>query len=169
MVVDLESKKAKERGGHSRSRENLARSHSGQQVDWSPSFQLSLQSSFHFAIHHFPFPTHITAHGQFLIAPLIKEYLEFIGLYLFTECARQESGVLLKFTVTCSFTRRQPISRHPDQTIRWARRTSIPPWVIVGVLPTRPPVTRAVSEGQSFREVQKSLQITRQSVCLPEL
>lgn len=124
------------------------------------------KSSFHFPAHHFPFPTHITAHGQFLIAPLIKEYLEFIGLYLFIECARQESGVLLKFTVTCSFTRRQPISRHPDQTIRWARCTSIPPWVIVGVLPTRPPVTRAVSEGQSFREVQKSRQITRQRECV---
>lgn len=107
----------------------------GQQVDWSPSFQLSLQFSFRLGAHHFPLPPHITAHGPFLIAPLIKEYLQFIGLYLFTECARQESRVLLKFTVTCSFTRRQPISRHPDQTIRQARRTSIPPWVIVGVLP----------------------------------
>lgn len=77
----------------------------GQQVDCSPSFQLSLKSSFRLAAHHFPFPPHITAHGPFLIAPLIKEYLEFIGLYLLTECARQESRVLLKFTVTCSFTK----------------------------------------------------------------
>lgn len=107
-------------------------------------------------------PPHITARGPLLIAPLIKEYLEFIGLYLFTECACQESGVPLKFTVTRSFTRQQPISRHPDQTIRWARRTSIPPWVIVGVLPTRPPMTCSVSQGQSFREVQKSQRITRQ-------
>lgn len=162
MVGDLESGKPR-KGEDTENWEKIwpAAKH-GQQVDWSPSFQLSLRSSFHFAVHHFPFPPHITAHGPFLIALLIKEYLEFIGLYLLTECAHQESGVLLKFTVTCSFTRRQPISRHPDQTIRWARRTSIPPWVIVGALPTRPPVTRSVSEGQSFREVQKSRQITRQ-------
>lgn len=60
------------------------------------------------------------------------------------------SGIPLKFTRTRSFTRQQPISRHPDQTIRWAHHASIPPWVIVGVLPTWPAMTCSVSEGQSF-------------------
>lgn len=136
------------------------------EVDECLSFQLSLQSCFRLAPHHFPFPPHITARGPLLIAPLMKEYLEFIGHNLFTERARQESGTPLKLAVTRSFTRQQPISRHPDQTTRWARRTSIPPWVIVGILPTRPPMTRSVSEGQSFREVQKSRRITRQRECV---
>lgn len=154
---------AKERGGNRKSGENLARSHT-RSAGWLQSVLSTLppvllpsrRSSF-------PFFLRTLQHaGPLLIAPLIKEYLEFIGLYLFTECACQESGVPLKFTVTRSFTRQQPISRHPDQTIRWARRTSIPPWVIVGVLPTRPPMTCSVSRGQSFREVQKSRRITRQ-------